>query len=181
MMAASGEKSTRVLVIDVGGTQIKVLATGQKQPRKIPSGPKMSASQMVGKVKEVVRDWRYDVVSIGYPGPVIHGRPIHEPCNLGSGWVGFSFRKAFGRPVKIINDAAMQALGSYKEGRMLFLGLCTGLGSAMVVEGIVEPMELALQGLRHEGDRHPPRSEEGHQWRRFDPRHGRSGETRAAG
>ena len=143
MMAASGEKSTRVLVIDVGGTQIKVLATGQKQPRKIPSGPKMSASQMVGKVKEVVRDWRYDVVSIGYRGPVIHGRPIHEPCNLGSGWVGFSFRKAFGRPVKIINDAAMQALGSYKEGQMLFLGLGTGLGSAMVVEGIVEPMELA--------------------------------------
>jgi polyphosphate glucokinase len=143
MMAASGEKPTRVLVIDAGGTHIKVLATGQRQPREIPSGPKMSASQMVRKVKQLVRDWRYDVVSIGYPGPVIHGRPIHDPHNLGSGWVGFSFRKAFGRPVKIINDAAMQALGSYKGGRMLFLGLGTGLGSAMVVEGIVEPMELA--------------------------------------
>jgi polyphosphate glucokinase len=143
MMAASGEKSTRVLVIDVGGTHIKVLATGQRRPRKILSGPKMSASQMVRKVKEVVRDWRYDVVSIGYPGPVIHGRPIHDPYNLASGWVGFGFRKAFGRPVKVINDAAMQALGSYKGGRMLFLGLGTGLGSAMVVEGIVEPMELA--------------------------------------
>jgi polyphosphate glucokinase len=143
MMAASGDKPTRVLVIDAGGTHVKVLATGQRQPREIPSGRKMSASRMVRRVKQLVRDWRYDVVSIGYPGPVTHGRPIHEPSNLGSGWMGFSFRKAFGRPVKIINDAAMQALGSYKGGRMLFLGLGTGLGSAMVVEGIVEPMELA--------------------------------------
>jgi len=103
----------------------------------------MTAAEMVRQVKQLATDWRYDVVSIGYPGPVLHGHPVCEPFNLGSGWVGFNFRKAFGRPVKLINDAAMQALGSYEGGRMLFLGLGTGLGSAMIVEGILEPMELA--------------------------------------
>jgi polyphosphate glucokinase len=141
--AQSAGGVTRVLVIDVGGTNVKVLATGQPQPRRIPSGPTMTAEEMVAGVKPLVADWKYDVVSIGYPGAVIGGRPLHEPKNLGSGWMGFDFRKAFGCPVKIINDAAMQALGSYEGGRMLFLGLGTGLGSAMIIDGVLEPMELA--------------------------------------
>jgi polyphosphate glucokinase len=133
----------KALVIDVGGTNVKVLVTGQRQPRRIPSGPTMTAEEMVAEVKPLVADWKYDVVSIGYPGAVIGGKPLHEPKNLGGGWVGFDFRKAFGCPVKIVNDAAMQALGSYEGGRMLFLGLGTGLGSAMIVDGLLEPMELA--------------------------------------
>jgi polyphosphate glucokinase len=132
-----------ILVIDVGGTHIKVLATVQKEPVKIPSGPKMTAKKMVKEVRDATKDWNYSVVSIGYPAPVVHGHPLSEPHNLGGGWVGFDFRKAFGRPVKIVNDAAMQALGIYRGGRMLFLGLGTGLGSAMIVDGIVEPMEVA--------------------------------------
>jgi polyphosphate glucokinase len=103
----------------------------------------MTAREMVREVKRVTKDWEYDAVSIGYPGPVVHGKPLREPYNLGSGWVGFNFAKAFGRPVKVINDAAMQALGSYEGGRMLFLGLGSGLGSAMIVDGVLEPMELA--------------------------------------
>ena len=102
----------------------------------------MTPSQMVSSVKKLSRGWNYDAVSIGYPGPVLHGRPVAEPHNLGPGWVGFDFAAAFGRPVKIVNDAAMQALGSYKGGKMLFLGLGTGFGSAIIVNGIVEPMEL---------------------------------------
>src|SRR3989442_15090891 len=136
-------KDRKVLVIDVGGTHIKVAATGQKQAREITSGPKMTAADMVRGVKETTKDWDYDVISIGYPGPVIHGRPLQEPHNLGPAWVNFDFHKAFGRPVKIMNDAAMQALGSYKKGRMLFLGLGTCLGSAMIVDGVLAPMELA--------------------------------------
>jgi len=136
-------KPARVLVIDVGGTNVKVLASGQRQPIKIPSGPRMTPKQMVSEVQEAVSDWAYDVVSIGYPGAVLHGKPIGEPRNLGSGWVGFNFRRAFGRPVKVINDAAMQAWGSYNGGRMLFLGLGTGLGTALVIDGMLEPMELA--------------------------------------
>lgn len=132
-----------ILVIDVGGTHIKVLATGRKKPLKIRSGPKMSAKEMVRAVKRATTDWQYSVVSIGYPGPVLHGKPVTEPRNLGDGWVGFDFKKAFGCPVRVINDAAMQALGSYKGGRMLFLGLGTGLGSALIVDGVLEPMELA--------------------------------------
>jgi polyphosphate glucokinase len=132
-----------ILVIDVGGTHVKVLATGQAEPIKIPSGDELSAAQMVGLVMEAAHDWSYDAVSIGFPGPVVHGKPVSEPHNLGEGWVGFDFATAFGKPVKIINDAAMQALGSYQGGRMLFLGLGTGLGSAMIVDGILEPMELA--------------------------------------
>jgi polyphosphate glucokinase len=132
-----------ILVIDVGGTSVKILATGHEELRGFPSGPALTAEQMVAKVRERAGDWQYDVVSIGYPGMVVHGRPVAEPHNLAPGWVGFDFRAAFGCPVKIINDAAMQALGSYNGGKMLFLGLGTGLGSAMVVDGIVEPMELA--------------------------------------
>jgi polyphosphate glucokinase len=132
----------RVLVIDVGGTHVKVLATGRKAHREVESGPTMTAEQMVTAVKQLAADWTYEAVSIGYPGPVVHDRPLHEPYNMGGGWVGFDFRTAFGCPVKIVNDAAMQALGSYNGGRLLFLGLGTGLGSAMVVDGIVQPMEL---------------------------------------
>jgi len=141
--ARSRATARRVLAIDVGGTHVKVLATGQKIARKIVSGPKMTARQMVTAVKRAASDWSYDVVSIGYPGPVVHDRPLAEPRNLGAGWVKFDYHKAFGKPVKMINDAAMQALGSYRGGRMLFLGLGTGLGSAMVVDGELEPMELA--------------------------------------
>lgn len=132
-----------ILVVDVGGTSVKILATGQEPPRKAPSGPTMSAEQMVATVKELAGDWQYDVVSIGYPGFVVRGRPVTEPVNLALGWVGFDFQTAFGCPVKVINDAAMQALGSYEGGKLLFLGLGTGLGTAMVVDGVVEPMELA--------------------------------------
>ena len=131
-----------VLVIDVGGTHVKILATGQTDKREFDSGPKMTAQQMVSGVQRLAGDWSYDVVSIGYPGPVLHNRPVADPKNLGSGWMGFDFRKGFGRPVKVVNDAAMQALGSYKKGKMLFLGLGTGLGSTLIVDEIVEPMEL---------------------------------------
>jgi len=138
-----------ILVIDVGGTHIKLLVTGMKAPIKIVSGPTLTAKAMVKKVKVATKDCAYDVISIGYPAPVVHGHPLREPFNLGGGWVGFNFRKAFGKPVKIINDAAMQAIGSYKGGRMLFLGLGTGLGSAMIVDGIVEPMEVAHLPYKH--------------------------------
>lgn len=132
----------KVLVVDIGGTHVKVLATGQTEHREFPSGPDMTPKRMVAGVRKLASDWKYEVVSIGYPGAVVHNRPIAEPHNLGSGWVGFPFREMFRLPVKIINDAAMQALGSYKGGKMLFLGLGTGLGSAMVLDGVVEPMEL---------------------------------------
>jgi polyphosphate glucokinase len=132
----------KVMAIDVGGTPVKTLATDQKAPLEFISGPKMTAKQMVSGVTKLAASWNYDVVSIGYPGPVVHSRILHEPHNLGSGWVKFDFEKAFGRPVKIINDAAMQALGSYKGGSMLFLGLGTGLGSTIIVNGLLEPMEL---------------------------------------
>ena len=117
------EQHKRILVIDVGGTNVKMLVTGQKEPVKIPSGPEMTAQKMVKDVRKATKGWNYSAVSIGYPGPVVHGHPLSEPHNLGGGWVGFDFRKAFGRPVRIVNDAAMQALGIYKGGRMLFLGL----------------------------------------------------------
>jgi polyphosphate glucokinase len=131
-----------VLVIDVGGTHVKVLATGQTGEREFVSGPTLTPKRMVSKVRKLVADWKHDVISIGYPGPVLRNRPISEPWNLGKGWLGFNFETAFKLPVKVVNDAAMQALGSYKRGKMLFLGLGTGLGSAMVVDGLVEPMEI---------------------------------------
>jgi polyphosphate glucokinase len=133
----------KILAVDVGGTHVKVLASDQTEPCKINSGPTMSAAEMVASVVKVTADWTYDVVSLGYPGPVVHGVPMKEPANLGPGWVGFDYQAAFGRPTRIVNDAAMQALGAYSGGRMLFLGLGTGLGSAMIVDGVVAPMELA--------------------------------------
>ena len=139
----SPAKKYNVLAIDVGGTNVKLLATGQKEVRKIPSGPNLTPREMTKQVKAAVNDWPHDAISIGYPGPVVQGRPLEDPHNLGPGWVRFDYRKALGKPVKIINDAAMQALGSYKRGRMLFLGLGTGLGSAMIVDGVLQPMELA--------------------------------------
>jgi predicted NBD/HSP70 family sugar kinase len=132
-----------VLVIDVGGTHIKIGASDRKEVVKIESGAEMTPTLMVKAVKKATAGWKYDAVAIGYPGPVLHGRPLAEPHNLGVGWVGFDFRKALGKPVKLANDAAMQALGSYEGGRMLFLGLGTGLGSALIVDGYLEPMELA--------------------------------------
>ena len=134
--------SLNVLVVDLGGTHVKILATGQKQHREFPSGSKLTPKQLIAGVKKLAKDWKYNAVSIGYPGVVIRNRIVADPYNLGNGWTGFDFELAFKCPVKVINDAAMQALGSYKRGKMLFLGLGTGLGSAMVVDGIVEPMEL---------------------------------------
>jgi polyphosphate glucokinase len=132
-----------VLVIDIGGTHVKLLATGQTEPRQFASGPELTPEQMVAGVVRAAAGWDYEAVSIGYPGPVLHGRPLSDPVNLGPGWVGFDFAARFGRPVKLVNDAVLQALGSYEGGRMLFLGLGTSLGSAMVADGVVEPMELA--------------------------------------
>ena len=132
----------RVLVIDVGGTHVKVLVSGEREPRKFASGPALTARQMVAGVKKITLGWTYNAVSIGFPGPVLRNQPVAEPCNLGKGWVGFDFQRAFGCPVKLVNDAAMQGLGSYRHGKMLFLGLGTGLGTALIADGIVEPMEL---------------------------------------
>jgi len=139
----------KILVIDVGGTHVKVLATGHKTFLEFPSGPKMTPRKMVAGVRKAVEGWEYSVASIGYPGPVVHGRPVAEPHNLGHGWVGFDFKKALACPVRILNDAAMQALGHYEGGRMLFLGLGTGLGSALIVDGVLEPMELAHLPYKH--------------------------------
>jgi predicted NBD/HSP70 family sugar kinase len=132
----------KILVVDVGGSHVKALATGQSEPRRMVSGPKLDAASMVRGVKDMIADWEYDVVSLGYPGQVVHNLPAHDPANLGRGWIGFDYAAAFGRPIRIINDAAMQALGSYRGGRMLFIGVGTGLGSAMIVDGQLEPMEL---------------------------------------
>lgn len=133
----------KVLAIDVGGTSVKLLATGQKEPVKFPSGPNMDPKSMVRQVKKLTADWEYDAVSIGIPAPFLLGCLILDPRNLGPGWVDFDFAAAFGCPVKTMNDAAMQALGSYKRGRMIFLGLGTGLGTAFVINGVAESRELA--------------------------------------
>ena len=142
-VVAKKSSAKNVLVVDVGGTSVKILASGQQERRSFASGPTLTPKRMVTEVKKLAVGWTHDMVSIGYPGPVLRGRPVAEPHNLGRGWVGFDFAAAFGRPVKVINDAAMQALGSYKGGKMLFLGLGTGLGATFIVNGIVEPMELA--------------------------------------
>ena len=133
----------KILVIDVGGSHVKLLATGKRAPLRLPSGPDLTPDAMVAEVKTAVADWQYDVVSIGLPGPVSDNKPTAEPVNLGDGWTGFDYEKAFGVPVQMVNDAAMQALGSYEGGRMLFLGLGTGLGSTLVRDGIVIPLEMA--------------------------------------
>jgi hypothetical protein len=133
----------KILVVDIGGNNVKLLVSGQTVPQKVQSGPTLSAARMVAAVKKAVAGTKYDAVSIGFPGPVKGGRPAAEPANLGRGWVRFDYARAFGRRVRVINDAAMQALGSYRGGRMLFLGLGTGLGSALVIEGLVQPLEMA--------------------------------------
>jgi polyphosphate glucokinase len=143
MAAADGEKKQRtVLAIDVGGTHVKVLLSTGGERRRFESGPTLTAQQMVDGVLDLTKDLDYDVVSIGVPAPVAGGRVVHDPVNLGPGWAGFDFAKALGKPTRVVNDAAMQALGSYDGGRMLFLGLGTGLGTAMVIDGLLEPMEL---------------------------------------
>jgi polyphosphate glucokinase len=143
------EVSMKVLAVDIGGNNVKILVTGHKTPRKFPSGPTLTPDRMVTEVKKLAADWKYDVVAIGYPGLVLEGRPAREPHNLASGWIGFDFARAFGCAVKVINDAAMQALGTYNGGTMLFLGLGTGLGSTLVVDGgFVVPMELAHLSYR---------------------------------
>jgi predicted NBD/HSP70 family sugar kinase len=166
---AARDPGRKVLVVDIGGSNVKILATGHVERRKIPSGPEMTPERMVRSVIELASDWEYDVISIGYPGPVRDGHPTGPPQNVGEGWVGFDYEAAFGVPVRLMNDAAMQALGSYPgQGRMLFLGLGTGLGSAIVDDWEVEPMELAhlpykkgktfedyvgLRGLEERGER----------------------------
>lgn len=133
----------KILIIDIGGTNIKVASSDKPVPIKIPSGPTLTAEQMANDVLAATKGWAYDCISIGYPGPVIHDHPLAEPHNLAAGWIGFPYQKAFGKPLRFINDAAMQALGGYKGGRMLFLGIGTGLGSAMIFDGVVIPLELA--------------------------------------
>jgi polyphosphate glucokinase len=133
----------KVLVVDVGGNNIKILASGQPQARKVPSGPRLTARAMVASVKKAAEGWDYDAVTIGFPGPVKDGHPADEPKNIGRGWVSFDYARAFRKPVRIINDAVMQALGSYHRGRMLFLGLGTGLGAALVLDGLTHPLEIA--------------------------------------
>jgi len=140
-MTASVAK--KILVVDVGGTHVKLLATGRRTPLKLPSGPHLGPREMVREVLDATRGWSYDRVAIGYPGPVARGRPLRDPHNLAPGWTRFDFRRAFGKPVRLVNDAAMQALGSYDGGRMLFLGLGTGLGTALVEDGVLLPLELA--------------------------------------
>jgi polyphosphate glucokinase len=132
----------KVLVLDIGGSSVKMRVSGSEEVRKFPSGPTLTPDELVAGVRQTAGDLAFEAVSLGYPGPVIRGKPVAEPRNLGTGWLGFDFEGAFGRPVKVINDAAMQALGSYEGGRMLFLGLGTGLGSTMIADGHLEPMEL---------------------------------------
>jgi polyphosphate glucokinase len=161
-----------VLVVDVGGTHVKIMASGQAEPRELQSGPTLLPKQMIRNIRAATKGWNYDVVSIGYPGPVLHNRPIAEPHNLGRGWVGFDFEAAFGHPVKLVNDAAMQALGSYNGGKLLFLGFGTGLGSAMIVEGMIESMELAhlpykKHTYEHYVGRRGLKREGKHKWQRY--------------
>ncbi len=137
-----------VLAVDIGGSHVKILTSAGGEERKAESGPDMTAAQMIEKVKALADGLAFDVVAMGYPGPVVHNRIVLEPHNLGSGWVGRDFGKAFGKPVKVVNDALMQAIGSYEGGRMLFLGLGTGLGAAMIVDNVAQPMELAHMPYR---------------------------------
>jgi polyphosphate glucokinase len=142
-------KTTNILAIDVGGTHVKMLDQRREEPVKIPSGPALTCAEMVKQVRNATSGWGYTHVAIGYPGPVMHGKPAAEPHNLAPGWVAFDFEKAFGCPVRVVNDAAMQALGSYEGRRMLFLGLGTGLGSALIVDGVLAPLEIAHLPYKH--------------------------------
>jgi polyphosphate glucokinase len=137
--------------VDIGGSHIKILASGKKQRRIIDSGPKLTPSEAVAAVRDLAGDWKYRAISIGYPGPVRHNRPALDPRNLGAGWRNFDFAKAFGLPVRVVNDALLQAIGSYEGGRMLFLGLGTGLGSALVLDNLAHPLELAHLPYREGG------------------------------
>jgi polyphosphate glucokinase len=141
-MAARMPDDRKILAVDVGGSHVKALVSGEDEPRKFASGPKLTAEEMARGVLDVAAGWSWDAVSVGIPTPVHGGKPIAEPVNLGKGWVGFDYGGAFGTPTKVVNDAVMQAVGSYEGGRMLFLGLGTGLGSALIVDGVVEPLEL---------------------------------------
>lgn len=132
-----------VLVIDIGGSHVKIMATGQQDERRMDSGPALAPAQMVRGVRTLARGWKYDAVAIGYPGPVVRNHPAAEPHNLGPGWVAFDYEKGFGCPVRMVNDAAMQALGGYNGGKMLFLGFGTGLGTTLIVDGTLVPMEVA--------------------------------------
>ncbi|HEY4210855.1 MAG TPA: ROK family protein [Steroidobacteraceae bacterium] len=143
------KRPRRILVIDVGGTHVKLRVGTDGEPLRFDSGPKMGPLQMVRRICKLTSEWRYDAVSIGYPGLVFHGRITAEPHNLGKGWVRYDFAKRFGVPVRVINDAAMQAIGSYEGGRMLFLGLGTGLGATLILNGVVEPMEIGHMPYRH--------------------------------
>jgi len=147
---ADDPKSLRVLAVDAGGSRVKVLLSTGGERRRFASGPNLTAADMVERVLELTKDWDYDAISVGVPAPVMGGKVAHDPVNLGEGWAGFDFEAAFGKPTQVVNDAAMQALGSYEGGRMLFLGLGTGLGSAMVVDGVLEPMELGHLPYRKE-------------------------------
>lgn len=160
----------KILVVDVGGTHVKLLASGEREPRKFESGPELTPGRMVAQVKRAAADWRYDRVSLGYPGFVFEGRPVAEPANLAPGWVGFDFARAFGCPVKLVNDAAMQAIGCYRGGRMLFLGLGTGLGAALIADGVLHPMEIAHLPYRRFGgrDRGRDRGRRGGRGRTFE-------------
>ncbi|MGD9897307.1 MAG: ROK family protein [Candidatus Methylacidiphilaceae bacterium] len=147
--SANAGPEEKILVLDVGGQHVKVYASGHPDPVKIPTGPKFTPADLVKKVKEAAGSWSWRLVSIGFPGPVVGGKPSREPQHLGPGWVSFDFEGAFGKPVRIVNDAAMQALGSYHGGDMLFLGLGTGLGSALIVEGVLQPLQLEAMPYRH--------------------------------
>jgi polyphosphate glucokinase len=142
MKKAKRKSRPTILAIDVGGSHVKVMTNKDRVKREFVSGPDLSAKTMVKEVRKLTEDWSYDVISVGYPGVVVRNRPHVEPHNLGRGWAGFDFERAFGRPTRVVNDAVMQALGSYRGGRMLFLGLGTGLGSAMILDGVLVPMEL---------------------------------------
>jgi len=139
----AAKAEAKVLAIDIGGSHVKIRSSAGGEERRADSGPGLTPQQMIDAVKGLADGLAYDVVSMGYPGPVTHNRPFADPANLGQGWAGFDFAAAFGKPVKVVNDALMQAIGSYEGGRMLFLGLGTGLGAAMIVDNVAQPMELA--------------------------------------
>lgn len=141
----------KILMVDVGGTNVKLMASGHEGRRKVPSGPKLSAAKMVKEVLKTTKDWDFEAVSLGFPGLVVEGKPAREPLNLGGGWLNFDYQKAFGRPVRFINDAAMQALAYYEKGRMLFLGFGTSTGAAIVVDDVLIPLEIGGLCLRRKG------------------------------